>query len=398
VGIGTTALSLVFWVFNFLSIGTQTEVAQALGKNQTRRASEVTSLALLLGVVASLTMALVFLFGAGVVAQFLGAEGAVQETAVLYMHVRLLGAPAVLLTLIGMGALRGMQDMTTPLYIAGGVNLLNIVLDAPLIFGFGMIPALGVAGSALATMISQWLGAIWVLWSLHQRPGLVWHVRRDDITALVQIGGDLFVRTGLLNVFLMVATRVANQIDPEAGAAHQAIRTVWMFAALIMEGLAMTAQSLIGYFLGANQPQQALQAAFLSIWWGLGTGIGLIGLMLAGTGITAALLVPEGAIAVFYPAWVAAAMSQPLAGLAFITDGIHWGTGDYGYIRNAMLLATLAGVGALLTIDISAPEAFTGVWIATGIWLAMRAILGVVRVWPGLGDSPLREAASPVKT
>jgi MATE family multidrug resistance protein len=65
-----------------------------------------------------------------------------------------------------------------------------------------------------------------------------------------------------------------------------------------------------------------------------------------------------------------------------------------------MLLATLAGVGALLMIDISAPDAFTAVWIATGIWLAVRAILGVVRVWPGLGDSPLREAtsASPVKT
>ncbi len=394
VGVGTAALSLVFWVFNFLSISTQTEVAQALGKHNHRRASEVTSLALLLGLGASLTMALLFLFGAGWVANLLGAEGAVQETAVLYMHIRLLAAPAVLLTLIGMGALRGMQNMRTPLYIAAGVNTLNIALDAPLIFGWGMIPALGVAGSAIATVISQWLGVLWLLWSVHRRLGLCWHVQRDDITALVQIGGDLFVRTGLLNVFLMFATRIANQIGPDAGAAHQAIRMVWMFTALVMEGFAMTAQSLIGYFLGASQPRQALRSAIVTTWWSLGTGFGLIGLMLAGTGVTAWLLVPDGAVTVFYPAWIAASLSQPLAALAFISDGIHWGTGDYGYLRNAMLLATAAGVGALLLIDPSAPGAFTGVWIATGVWLLVRGVIGVVRIWPGLGESPLRNAST----
>ena len=42
-----------------------------------------------------------------------------------------------------------------------------------------------------------------------------------------------YVRDGLLTLFILFTTRVANQISPEAGAAHQAIRSVWMFFALL---------------------------------------------------------------------------------------------------------------------------------------------------------------------
>ena len=48
-------------------------------------------------------------------AELLGASGAVKTNAVSYMQIRLFGAPAVLLTLVSFGALRGRQDMKTPL-------------------------------------------------------------------------------------------------------------------------------------------------------------------------------------------------------------------------------------------------------------------------------------------
>ena len=66
----------------------------------------------------------------------------VYDDAVDYMRLRLLGAPAVLITLAAFGILRGRQDMTSPLKIAVGLNLLNIVLDAVLIFGLGPLPAI----------------------------------------------------------------------------------------------------------------------------------------------------------------------------------------------------------------------------------------------------------------
>jgi multidrug resistance protein, MATE family len=389
-GVGTTALGTIFWIFNFLGISTQTEVGRALGRRDTHRASEITSLGLILGVVFSGLLVVVCLPGAASISALLGAAGEVQDYAVTYLQIRILGAPAVLLTLIGFGALRGLQDMRTPLYVAVSVNALNILLDGPFIFGLGPIPAMGVAGAAIASVISQWIGALWMLWVLRRALGFVLHTHWPDVRALLRVGGALFVRTGLLTVFLMLSTRVANQIGPEAGAAHQAVRMVWIFLALTMEGFAMTAQSLVSYFLGAERVRQARYAAALAVWWSVGTGFVLLVLMLLGTNLVIAALLPAEAVAVFGAAWVIAALTQPLSGLAFVTDGIHWGTGDYAYLRNAMLIATLCGGIVLLLIDPNMPDAFAWVWIAAVVWLAVRAVLGIVRVWPGLGYSPLR--------
>ena len=49
------------------------------------------------------------------------------------------------------GVLRGLQNMRTPLKVAVGLNVVNIVLDPVLIFGWGPVPSLGIAGAALAT-------------------------------------------------------------------------------------------------------------------------------------------------------------------------------------------------------------------------------------------------------
>ena len=64
----------------------------------------------------------------------MGAEGRVAALAVEYTRIRLFGAPAVLITFAAFGALRGIQQMRAPLWIAGAVNALNIVLDYFLIF------------------------------------------------------------------------------------------------------------------------------------------------------------------------------------------------------------------------------------------------------------------------
>jgi multidrug resistance protein, MATE family len=393
-GVGTAVLSTVFWIFNFLGISTQTEVARALGADNRQRAAEMTSLALIVGAIFSAVLMLAFLPGAAAASALLGAEGAVQDHAVVYLQIRVLGAPAVLLTFIGFGALRGMQDMHTPLKVAVAVNVLNIALDALLIFGYGPFPAMGIAGAALASVISQWLGAAWVLSLIMRKLGLALHIHGADIVRLMRAGGNLFVRTGLLTLFILLSTRVANQIGPEAGAAHQAIRTVWIFLGLIMEGFAMTAQSLVGYFLGAGRAQVARYAAAVSTWWALGTGLALAALMLLSTDLVASILIPPEALGVFGAAWVIAALSQPLSALAFVTDGIHWGTGDYAFLRNGMLAATLSGAVALIVIDTASANAFLYVWLALIVWLGVRSLFGIVRIWPGLGYSPLR-APSP---
>jgi MATE family multidrug resistance protein len=114
--------------------------------------------------------------------------------------------------------------------------------------------------------------------------------------------------------------------------------------------------------------------------------------MLASTNAVIGVIVPQAAASAFVPAWIIASLAQPLNALAFITDGIHWGTGDYRYLRNGMMAATCCGVICLFLIDIHNPGAFVQVWLVVGLWIVVRSIFGMVRIWPGVGASPLRPA------
>lgn len=389
-GVGTVALSSIFWVFNFLAISTQTEIAQADGRKQNERVRRVGTLALALAAAIGMIIIALGIPGTPFIAKLMEARGPVFDEASLYLQVRFIGAPAVLLMLVSFGILRGLQDMRTPLWIAVSINLLNIILDAILIFGYGPLPALGVAGAALASVISQWAGSIWAVASVFSKVGFARHIDLGNIRKLLEAGRDLFVRTGLLTVFLLLTTRAATGIGSEAGAAHQAIRQVWVFTALFLDAFAITGQSLIGFFIGPRNYGQARRVAFVVCLWSLATGIGLSFVMWLGQGIVVELLVPLAAVPVFTPAWITAAAAQPLNALAFATDGIHWGTGDFRFLRNAMVAATGLGGVAVLVVNASLPQALTWIWVITGLWIAIRAGFGVARIWPGIGESPLR--------
>ena len=84
------------------------------------------------------------------------------------------------------------------------------------------------------------------------------------------------------------------------------------------------------------------------------------------------------------------AIAQPANAVAFVTDGIHWGTRDYTFLRNAMLASTVAGLAVLYSVDLAGPGGLTKIWIITGGWIAVRTAFGLARIWPGFGASPLR--------
>ena len=296
VGVGATALSSLIWVFSFLGVGTQTEVAQAYGKGQTGETKRVASLAFLLAIIFGLLLTVLVWPASDWLAELLGAQGTVRELASVYMRIRVFGVPALLVMSVSFGVLRGVQDMRTPLWIAVGMNLLNLVLDWLLIFGVGPFPAMGVAGSALASTISQWVGALAGLIFVAFKTGLSRQVSFGEAARLVQVGGNLFLRTALVNVFLLYTTRVANQIGADAGAAHQVIRQVYVFTALAMDAFASTVQSLVGYFFGQGSVIWARRVARVGMWWSLGAGAVLGVLMWLGRGMVVELLVPAASV------------------------------------------------------------------------------------------------------
>ena len=390
IGVGTTALSLILWMFNFIGVGTQTEVAQLLGMGRSAKAREVLSLGLLLSGAFGILIILIFGPASSWFAGLLGASGDVLANAVPYMQIRFIGAPAVLLTLAIFGALRGLQDMRTPLWIALGVNGLNILLDWMLIFGKGPFPTMGIRGSALASTISQWLGAFAGIILVTKKIGLSKSFNLRDAEKILRVGGDMFIRTGMLNLFLAYTTRVANAISPDAGAAHHAIRQVWIFTALALDAYAATVQSLVGFFIGQSSISQAKYVVRIALFWSLGTGFALLGIMWWGQDLVINLLVPATAVSTFIPGWMVSTISRPLNAIAFLTDGVHWGTGDFRYLRNAMLFASIIGIAGLRFLESNQTGSLLWVWILIAIWITLRGLFGTLRIWPGVGKSPFR--------
>ena len=162
------------------------------------------------------------------------------------------------------------------------------------------------------------------------------------------------------------------------------------FLAFVLDAFASAAQSLVGYFLGSGRLAQARRVAGITCAWGAATGCAVGAGMMLGQDAVAALFVPDSALATFALAWWIAAAAQPLNALAFVTDGILWGAGDYRYMRNGMITASGLGCVGLLAIDTGDPRAIVAINLVIVGWIAVRTLVGVLRVWPGVGASPLR--------
>jgi len=176
-----------------------------LAKGDNEKASSLCWLAVKISIVLGTVLGICVLPFLGSIAEIMGGSGDVLKYAVDYMDYRLLGAPAVLVVLSCFGALRGYQDMRSPLWIAVGINALNVVLDWGLVFGNGPFPEMGVGGAALASAISQWVGAIWAILVVKKHYGINFGFNFTDARRLFVIGGDMFIRTGCVCFFCCFA-------------------------------------------------------------------------------------------------------------------------------------------------------------------------------------------------
>ena len=154
-GIASAVLGTLVSLCVFLAYGTTASVARQVGAGNTRGALtqgvDGLWLAVLIGalvtlVAVPLTRPLVRLFGPG---------PRVEDLAVTYLQIALLGVVPLLLMLAATGVLRGLQDTRTPLVVAVAGNLVNIVLNLLLVYGVGGWDGMGIAGSALGTLLAQ---------------------------------------------------------------------------------------------------------------------------------------------------------------------------------------------------------------------------------------------------
>jgi MATE family multidrug resistance protein len=162
-----------------------------------------------------------------------------------------------------------------------------------------------------------------------------------------------------------------------------------MFSVLFLDGVAVAGQSLIAFYVGSRQIHVARRVALLACGWSIVLGV-LIAASMAGlTPWVRTYLVPESARHLFMSPWIAAILIQPVSALAFATDGIHWGTGDFKFLRNVTGVATGVGAIVLLLLAQNVNDGVFWIWVTTGVWITIRTIFGMTRIWPGYWNAPL---------
>ena len=365
--IAVAVFTLAFALFNFLAYGTTPMIARAIGADDRAAAGRIALNAVVVGAVLGVVTALVVAVMATPVLELLGAGPDTIDGAVSYLRIRTLALPAMMLVTVGHGVFRGYQDTRTPMFVTLGLNAVNLVLDPVFIFGLDG----GLAGAAWATVIAQWVGAVWFLLilSARRRPMAIGWARptRRELRAFLGASQALVLRGTLT-----VATAVAARIGTVEVAAHQVASQVWLFLALVVDSLAIAGQAMIGRELVADRARARRVAARL-LGMGLIGGTVLAAIVAAGIGVLPGWFTDDRAVIDQVTAiyWFVVVM-QPLNALVFVYDGIGIGAGAFGYLAGSMVIAGAVTVAVLVAV------AVWGLGLAA-VWWAM-VLLMVVRL------------------
>jgi len=378
---------------NFLSYGTTARTARMYGSG--RRADAVaegvqaTWLALAVGACLVVVGQLVV----RPVAEALGNGGAIAEGAVSWLRVALIGAPLLLVTLAGNGWMRGVQDTARPLrYVLAG-NAVSAVACVVLVHGIGAFPGLGLVGSAWANVLGQCIGAALFLGALVRESRGSWRPRPAALRAQLAMGRDLVARSLAFQACFLSAAAVATRFGAPVAAAHQIVLQLWSFMALVLDAIAIAAQSLVGAALGAGDAGRARALAARVTRYGLVLGVGFGVLFAALSGVLPPVFTPDAAVLAAVPiAWWFFAALQPVAGVVFAIDGVLLGAGDAAFLRTWTLLAAVVGFLPLIWASLAFGWGLAGIWSGLAAFMLVRLVAVLLRVrggrWAVTGVTP----------
>ncbi len=366
-GVGSTLTLALVGVFVFLAYGSTATVARLVGANREKDAAESGVQAMWLALVLGAVTGLVSWGFAPQLAAWLGAGGAVHEQAVAYLHWSLPGLPGMFLVLAATGTLRGMADGRTPMVLAIGAAVLNLVGDIVLVFGLGM----GIAGSGAATAFAETLMGLTAAGIVARGAagvGAGWRPRLAGMRTSLLVGVPLLIRTLALRAALLLTTWTAARSGAVALAAHQVGFTIWSFLQYVLDALAIAGQTLIGQALGASRPGEARALSRRMTGWSLCAGLLLGGVTLFVRHLLAALFTPDPGVRDAVAAvLVVIGCTLVIASWVTLFDGVLIGAGDGPYLARASLITLAVYAPLALAVARFAPGGVPGlVWL----WLA----------------------------
>ncbi len=375
--LASVSLALIYY-FTVVVVGTGTLVgfdalvSQAVGADDQPSVRRALQRGLVLATALCVPLALV-LWPTAPIMRALHQPAEIVPVAVRIVHISILGLPGALAFVVLRQTLQAMERLRPILLAVLIANLLNAFCNWLLIAGHLGAPALGVNGSAIASVIGRTSLPLLVLWMgrdvlmplLRERDPLLLDLA--PLVRMLRIGAPVGVQYLLeVGVFNAVALLMGMQATTTL-AAHQVAISLASFTFMMPLGIGAAAAVLVGQAIGRGDASAARRAAVAALSAGLVASTVTTIIFLSVPRLLASAYVSEpGVIAL-------AATLIPLAGVFQLFDGLQAVAG--GALRGA------ADTRAAMIANILG---FWAVGLPLGLWLAFRADLGAAGLWWGL--------------
>ncbi|MFA0441055.1 MATE family efflux transporter [Vibrio sp. 10N.286.49.C2] len=345
VALGSTMISVTFWLLGFLRMSTTGLTAQAFGGQDQRQLA----LVFVQGSVMALGFAATFLlfhsWMSDAVFSLSSASEQVKHYGAQYFVIRAWSAPAALMNFVLLGWLLGTQNAKAPMWMVLITNVVNIVLDVIFVIGFEW----QVEGAALASVIADYSGCLFGLWCVRKTwkdqnlPTLVslYTEATQDLARFVRLNRDIFLRSLCLQATFSFMTFQGAAFGDDIVAANAVLMSFLMIISYGMDGFAYAMEAMVGKAMGARNRGELVESLIGTFFWSLVICCVLTLLFwLFGASLIAMITSIDTVQfqAQHYLPWL---IAMPLVSMwCFLFDGIFIGATKGREMRNSMFIAT----------------------------------------------------------
>lgn len=374
IALGGMIFNMIYWLFNFLRMGTGGLTAQAYGANQHQATSYILLRSLTIAGGIALTLLLLQRPIFQVTFHFVTATAEVRSLASIYFNILIWGAPAMLALYSFTGWFLGMQNARIPMCIAITQNVVNIAVSTLLVFGYH----LKIEGVALGTLISQYtallLAVIFCLtkFDVKQHFKLKAILDINTLKRFFQINRDIFLRTLCLIAVTTYFTSAGSTQGEVTLAANTLLMQFFIIFSYFMDGFAYAGEALGGRYFGAHDRlnfQRVTRCLFA--WGGALSVLFFFIYFLSGTSLLH-LLTDDSQVINRAQQYLPIIYFIPLISFAaFLFDGLYIGTTATRYMLISMFCASAAFFVLINVCTLSN----TLLWLAFLVYLGGRGLM-----------------------
>ena len=374
VAVGASLYIFLAWMMGFLRMGTTGFAAQAAGRNDGNALRQILLQGLLLAVLLSLFLGAIAIPFSGVALSVMQPSTELHELTLDFFHTRLFGLPAALACYALVGWFLGAQNARAPLAILLTTNLINIVLNVWFVLGLDW----GVVGSARASVIAEWSGALLGLWltrgALRAYPGkLVWAALRVWLNwkPLLGVNRDIFIRSLLLQSVFFAITVQGARLGDATVAANALLLNGLLLTAHALDGLAHAVEALCGHAIGARDNTALRRSMVVACGWSLLASAMFALLFVFGGHLFITMQTDIASVRETAFEYLPYLAVLPLIAVwSYLLDGLFIGATRAREMRNAMLISVVIALPIAWALH---SDGNHGLWISFLLFMVLRS-------------------------